>query len=76
VQIGTSAAGIVLGEAALGFIGLGPPDGVSLGSLLEQGTDSMLFAPHVLAVGAIAIALCSGSLQLASEGIRRAVGVK
>lgn len=76
VQIGTSAAGIVLGEAALGFIGLGPPDGVSLGSLLEQGTDSMLFAPHVLAVGAVAIALCSGSMQLASEGVRRAVGVK
>ena len=76
VQLGTSAAGVVLGEAALGFVGLGPPDGVSLGSLLEQGTLGMLRAPHVLAVGAVAIVFVSGSLQLASEGIRRWVHVE
>jgi hypothetical protein len=39
--------------------------------LLEQGTLGMLRAPHVLAVGAVAVALVSGSLQLASEGLRR-----
>lgn len=71
VQIGTSAAGVVLGETALGFVGLGPPDGVSLGALLEQGTLGMLRAPHVLGVGALAVIAVSGSLQLASEGIRR-----
>lgn len=71
VQIGTTAAGVVLGETALGFVGLGPPDGVSLGALLEQGTLGMLRAPHVLAVGAITVALVSGTLQLASEGLRR-----
>jgi peptide/nickel transport system permease protein len=75
VQLGTSAAGVVLGETALGFVGLGPPDGVSLGSLLEQGTLAMLRAPHVLAAGAVAVALVSGSLQLASEGVRRWVHV-
>lgn len=75
VQLGTSAAGVVLGETALGFVGLGPPDGVSLGSLLEQGTLAMLRAPHVLAVGAVAVAVVSGSLQLASEGVRRLVHV-
>jgi peptide/nickel transport system permease protein len=71
VQIGTSAAGVVLGETALGFVGLGPADGVSLGVLLEQGTLGMLRAPHVLAVAVGAIALVSGVLQLASEGLRR-----
>jgi peptide/nickel transport system permease protein len=71
IQIGTSAAGVVLGETALGFVGLGPPDGVSLGAVLEQGTLAMLRAPHVLAVGAVAVALASGTLQLASEGVRR-----
>jgi peptide/nickel transport system permease protein len=76
VQIGTSAAGVVLGEAALGFVGLGPPDGVSLGALLEQGTLSMLRAPHVLTVGALAVVLVSGTLQLASEGVRRWVHVE
>jgi peptide/nickel transport system permease protein len=70
VQLGTAAAGVVLGETALGFVGLGPPDGVSLGALLEQGTAGMLRAPHVLLAGSIAVALVSGSLQLASEGAR------
>lgn len=73
VQFGTAAAGVVLGETALGFVGLGPPDGVSLGGLLEQGTLGMLRAPHVLAVGALAVALASGTLQLASEGLRRSL---
>jgi peptide/nickel transport system permease protein len=71
VQLGTAAAGVVLGETALGFVGLGPPDGVSLGALLEQGTAGMLRAPHVLVVAALAVAAVSGSLQMASEGIRR-----
>lgn len=75
VQVGTAAAGVVLGETALGFVGLGPADGVSLGALLEQGTLAMLRAPHVLAVGALAVALLTGSLQLASEGLRRWVQV-
>ncbi len=73
VQIGTAAAGVVLGETALGFVGLGPADGVSLGALLEQGTLGMLRAPHVLAVGALTVAIVSGTLQLASEGLRRAL---
>ncbi len=71
VQLGTSAAGVVLGETALAFVGLGPSDGVSLGSLLEQGSSLMLRAPHILAWGACAVTLTSGGLQLASEGLRR-----
>lgn len=71
VQLGSVAAGVVLGETALGFVGLGPPDGVSLGALLEQGTAGMLRAPHVLVAGAFAVMIVSGSLQMASEGVRR-----
>ncbi len=74
VQLGSAAAAVVLGEAALGFLGLGPRDGVSLGALLEQGSAGMLRAPHVLLVGALAVAAVSGSLQLASESLRRALG--
>ena len=74
VQAGSAAAAVVLGEAALGFLGLGPRDGVSLGALLEQGTIGMLRAPHVLAVAAAAVALVSGSLQIASETLRAQVG--
>ena len=71
VQLGGVAAGVVLGETALGFVGLGPPDGVSLGGLLEQGTAGMVRAPHVLVAGALSVMMVSGSLQLASEGVRR-----
>jgi peptide/nickel transport system permease protein len=70
VQMGACAAGIVLSESSLGFIGLGPSDGISLGALLEQGTVAMLREPRVLLVGAMAIAATSGALQLASEGLR------
>ena len=73
VQAGSAAAGVVLGEAALGFVGLGPRDGVSLGALLEQGTLAMLRAPHVLVVSAAAVAFASASLQLASESLREVV---
>lgn len=71
MQLGTAAAGVVLGETALGFVGLGPKDGVSLGAVLEQGTVGMLRAPHVLLAGTVAVIVVSGSLQLASEGLRR-----
>lgn len=74
IQVGSAAAGVVLGETALAFVGLGPPDGVSLGAILDQGTVAMLRAPHVLLVGALAVLVVSGSLQLASEGLRRSVG--
>ena len=73
IQLGSAAAGVVLGETALAFVGLGLPDGVSLGALLDQGTVAMLRAPHVLAVSSAAVLLVSGSLQLASEGLRAVV---
>lgn len=73
VQLGSCAAGIVLSESALGFIGLGPSDGVSLGALLEQGTVAMLRDGRVLTVAAVAIIATNGALQLASEGLRRSL---
>ena len=71
VQLGSCAAGVVLSESALGFVGLGPADGVSLGALLEQGTVAMLIDARVLAIAALAIIATSGSLQMASEGLRK-----
>ena len=55
VQLGSTAAAIVVSEAALAFVGLGPRDGVSLGGVLDQGVAAMLRAPHVLVVGAVAV---------------------
>lgn len=71
VQMGTVAAGVVLSESALSFVGLGPSDGVSLGVLIEQGALAMLRAPRVLLVAVGAIMLTSGGFQLAAEGLRK-----
>ena len=55
VQLGGTAAAVVVSEAALSFVGFGARDGVSLGVVLDQGVSSMLRAPHVLLVGARSI---------------------
>jgi len=67
VQLGSTAAAIVVSEAALAFVGFGPRNGVSLGGVLDQGVASMLRAPHVLAAGAICVLLTSISLLTAGR---------
>jgi peptide/nickel transport system permease protein len=69
VQLGATGGAIVVSEAALGFVGLGPRDGVSLGSVLDQGVAAMLRAPHVLLVGAAAVFLTSAAMLLAGRAI-------
>jgi peptide/nickel transport system permease protein len=69
VQLGSTGAAIVVSEAALSFVGLGPPDGVSLGCVLDQGVAAMLRAPHVLVVGALSVFLTSAAMLLAGKAI-------
>jgi peptide/nickel transport system permease protein len=61
-QLGSSAAALLVADAALSFLGLGPADGVALGALIDQGVGASLRAPHVLLVGTAA--LCVGALVL------------
>jgi len=70
VQLGSTAAAIVVSEAALAFVGLGPRDGVSLGGVLDQGVAAMLRAPHVLGVGAVAVFVTSGACLIAGRAAR------
>lgn len=67
VQLGSTAAAIVVSEAALAFVGFGTRDGISLGAVLDQGVSSMLRAPHVLLVGAAGIFFTSVSLMIAGR---------
>lgn len=67
VQLGGTAAAVVVSEAALSFIGFGSRDGVSLGVVLDQGVSAMLRAPHVLLVGAAAVFVTSVSLMAAGR---------
>jgi peptide/nickel transport system permease protein len=69
VQLGATGASIVVSEAALAFVGLGPHDGVSLGAVMDQGVAAMLRAPHVLAVGAVAVFATSVSLLVAGRAL-------
>jgi peptide/nickel transport system permease protein len=71
VQLGSTAAAVVVSEAALAFVGLGPRDGVSLGGVLDQGVAAMLRAPHVLAVGALAVFTTSAAMLAAGRAIER-----
>jgi peptide/nickel transport system permease protein len=65
VQLGSTGSAIVVAEAAFAFLGLGPKDGVSLGSVLDQGVAAMLRAPHVLFVGSLCVFVTSVSMLLA-----------
>ncbi len=71
VQLGSTGAAIVVSEAALAFVGLGPPDGVSLGGVLDQGVAAMLLAPHVLGVGAASVFATSCAMLLAGRAAGR-----
>jgi len=71
VQLGSTGAAIVVSEAALAFVGLGPHDGVSLGGVLDQGVAAMLRAPHVLVVGALAVAATSAAMLVAGRAAER-----
>jgi ABC-type dipeptide/oligopeptide/nickel transport system permease subunit len=82
VQLGSTAAAIVVSEAGLAFVGLGPRDGVSLGGVLDQGVAAMLRAPHVLTVGAAAVAITSAAMLVAGRALapaqrrrRRAIAI-
>ncbi len=67
VQLGGSAAAVVVSEAALSFVGFGARDGVSLGGLLDQGVAGMLRAPHVLLVASVGVFVTSVSLMAAGR---------
>jgi peptide/nickel transport system permease protein len=70
VQLGSTAAAMVVSEAALSFVGLAPLDGVSLGGVLDQGVVAMLRAPHVLVVGASAVFLTSAAMLVAGKAVQ------
>lgn len=62
VQLGATMAAVVLGEAAFAFVGLGPGDEASLGTLVEQGVACLARTPHVLLSAAVAIVALNAAL--------------
>lgn len=66
-QLGSSAAALLVSDAALSFLGVGASDGVALGALIDQGIGASLRAPHVLLVATATLALAALSLQALAD---------
>ncbi len=70
VQATFGLAGVVLAEASLSYLGLGPPVSYTWGSLLTQGTNYFWTTPHLLIVPGMAIALLVLGCNLLGDGLR------
>jgi oligopeptide transport system permease protein len=66
--------GVILGEAFLGFIGLGisPPD-ASLGSMAEEGRAEYRANPHIIIIPSLAIAILVLCANFIADGMRDAL---
>jgi len=76
VQATFGLAGVVLVEASLSFLGLGPPVPYTWGALLSQGTSSFWRAQHLLLVPGLSIALLVLGCNLLGDGLRDYVDPK
>lgn len=71
VVLATSAVGgVILSEATLSFLGLGPTKGISWGGLLDQGSGVLLRFPHVALFAGAAIALTVFAFNRTGDWLR------
>lgn len=71
VQATFSVAGVIVAEASLSFLGLGAPPGTpSWGSMLSDGKQVLLQAPHVSIFPGLAIMLVVLSINLLGDELR------
>jgi len=72
---GLSAA--IVAEASLSFLGLGvPPPTPSWGSMLDEGREFLLVAPHLVIAPGVALAATVLVLQLAGDRLRDRLDVR
>ncbi len=70
------AAGAILTEAGLSFLGLGDPNAVTWGSMIGAGRDSMRTDWYLVTLPGLAIVLTVLGLNLVSEGLNDALNPK
>jgi peptide/nickel transport system permease protein len=70
VQATFSAAGIIIAESSLSFLGLGPQDVPTWGSLLSQGANYLVYAPHIAFFPGLFIMLTVLALNLVGDALR------
>lgn len=74
VVLGLLLGQVMLIEASLGFLGLGPPDAISWGSLAGRGQALLRVAWWVPLFPGLAIALSVLGLNLLADGLTRSLG--
>lgn len=68
IQASFQAAGVILLESTLSFLGIGfPPDTPSWGGLMDQGIQFLLIAPHMVIFPGLALSLTVLSLNLLGD---------
>lgn len=70
VQATFGVAGAILAEASLSFLGLGPQDQPSWGSLLDQGASYFLLTPHLAIFPGLAIMITVLGINFLGDGLR------
>ena len=77
VEASFGLAGVVVAEAGLSFLGLGvQPPAASWGSMIREGTDYMLVAPHVVLAPGLALMIVVLAVNLLGDALRDWLDVK
>lgn len=69
-------AGAILAEASLSFLGLGPQNVPTWGSMLNEGADYLLFAPHIATFPGCAIMITVLGFNFLGDGLRDMLDVR
>lgn len=70
VQATFAVAATILAESSLSFLGLGPQDVPTWGSILAQGVDYLLFAPHLALFPGLAIMVTVLGINILGDELR------
>jgi peptide/nickel transport system permease protein len=71
VQATFGLSGAIVAEASLSFLGLGvPPPTPSWGTMLDEGRQFLLVAPHLVLAPGVALAATVLAFQLLGDGLR------
>lgn len=74
VQATMSVGTMILSASAMSFLGMGiQPPAPEWGSMLNEGKDYMLFAPHMVIFAGLAIVFTALSVNLMGDGLRDAL---
>jgi peptide/nickel transport system permease protein len=70
VQATFAIATTILAEASLSFLGLGPQDIPTWGSMLNSGVDYLLFAPHLSIFPGLMVMITVLAFNILGDGLR------